>query len=704
VKWIKLFFVMIFSAILLSMTVFAAAPYDTYTYSYEGKMQVSPNAYLPKNKITNFGEAGTLNAPGDIIKDEQGNIVIADTDNNRVVVLNKNYETVTLIGSFTAEDKEDSLKAPRGVYSAGGMLYVADTENARIVVFDKEYKFNRIIEAPSASILPDNFIFKPRAVAVDRAGHIYVVSMNTNMGVLALDRDGKFEGFVGAQRVTANPIELFWRMFMSEAQLERSNNFVPMEYKNLTMDAKGFVYVVTSSIDRYSLFSAINSRSGASTYAPVKKINSAGTDVLRRNGFYPPVGDVNFKAYPNAREKGGPSSIIEVCLLDNEMYLIVDENQSKMFVYDSYGNLMYAFGGNGTVLGLFRSLVSVAYIDGQLLALDTLDNSITVFEKTEYGHLLDEVVTLEKNREFDKSAELWQEVIINNNNFDMAYLGIGKSQLEQSRYKEAMGTFKLFGNKEYYSKAYNLHRQEQLDKYGMGVLFIVIVAIIGLVWLFKAAKKYNRSRKSSAEKRTIFEELAYSLHVIFHPFDGFWDIKHDNRGSVRSATVLLSLTALFFVVRDFSSGYLSSNGEASLITGLGGLLIPLVLWCSANWCLTSVADGKGSFKNIYIASCYSLTPLILFMPPLTIISHFLTLDETGIITAVMGVAFAWMALLLFFGMMTTHDYSLPKNMIITIFVIVSMAFMLFLVTVFFNLVGSMVSFFDGIYNELSFRS
>jgi len=92
------------------------------------------------------------------------------------------------------------------------------------------------------------------------------------------------------------------------------------------------------------------------------------------------------------------------------------------------------------------------------------------------------------------------------------------------------------------------------------------------------------------------------------------------------------------------------------------------------------------------------------MPPLTIISHFLTLDETGIITAVMGVAFAWMALLLFFGMMTTHDYSLPKNMIITIFVIVSMAFMLFLVTVFFNLVGSMVSFFDGIYNELSFRS
>lgn len=137
--------------------------------------------------------------------------------------------------------------------------------------------------------MPENFKYNPISVAVNAAGQFYVVSKNSNMGVMALDGDGGFQGFIGAQRVASNAAQLLWRAFMTEEQLARSVQFVPVEYSSLTIDHKGFVYVTCSSIDRFELYNTIHSRSMDSTYAPVKKINPAGTDVLRRNGFFPPA-------------------------------------------------------------------------------------------------------------------------------------------------------------------------------------------------------------------------------------------------------------------------------------------------------------------------------------------------------------------------------------------------------------------------------
>ena len=80
----------------------------------------------------------------------------------------------------------------------------------------QDYAYVTTIAPPSAAILPENFKYNPKAVAVDKAGRIYVVSMNTNMGVIALDKNGGFEAFIGAQRVKPNLAELFWLTFMTE--------------------------------------------------------------------------------------------------------------------------------------------------------------------------------------------------------------------------------------------------------------------------------------------------------------------------------------------------------------------------------------------------------------------------------------------------------------------------------------------------------
>lgn len=42
----------------------AAAPYETYSYSYEGDVQISPNAFTPEVKIAQFGEGEVFAEPG----------------------------------------------------------------------------------------------------------------------------------------------------------------------------------------------------------------------------------------------------------------------------------------------------------------------------------------------------------------------------------------------------------------------------------------------------------------------------------------------------------------------------------------------------------------------------------------------------------------------------------------------------------------
>ena len=685
--------------------VLAETPYETYTYSYEGDVQISPSAYTPDKKVSTFGEAGTLNAPADIIRDGRGNFVVADKENNRIVVLDpQTLHAVKILDGFTGKNGQpDTFNKPQGVFSApSGRLYVADTDNGRLVVFDKDYAYVTTIDPPSADILPENFKYNPKAVAVDKAGRIYVVSMNTNMGVIALDKNGGFEAFIGAQRVKPNLAELFWRTFMTEEPKAMTTSFVPVEYSNLTIDDKGFVYVTASSIDRYTLYNTIWTRSADSSYAPIKKINPSGTDVLSRTGFFPPVGDINFDAYTGAKEPVDPSSISEVTLMGNGMYTLVDKEYSKLFTYDSYGNLLYAFGGEGEALGLFSQLASVACDGDRLLALDSLDGSITLFRKTAYGRKVDEVIGYQENREYDKAMAGWRELAGLNNNFDLAYLGIGKTLLEQGDYQAAMENFRLINNRSYYSRAYKLYRQTILDKIGLLLVAGAVVLIVLLVKFFAFAKAYNGRLKPSGAPRGFREEIVYGFHVIFHPFDGFWDLKHERRGGMRGATFWLGVTLLVQLYSVLGKGYLLGE-KGDVLEALVNLLAPFLLWIVANWCLTSLMDGKGSFRDIYIAASYALIPLVLFHLPCTIFSNFLITEEMSILSFVMAVGSFWMGLLIFFGMMVTHEYSFGKNIVVSLLTVVGIAIILFLVMIFFSLTGRMVDLITNIVNEITFR-
>ena len=79
------------------------------------------------------------------------------------------------------------------------------------------------------------------------------------MGVIAINEEGDFQGFIGAQKVTISALDIIWRRFQTEEQRKLSQQYVSTEFNNITIDEKGFIYVTTSSIDENQQQAAIRS-------------------------------------------------------------------------------------------------------------------------------------------------------------------------------------------------------------------------------------------------------------------------------------------------------------------------------------------------------------------------------------------------------------------------------------------------------------
>lgn len=344
-----------------------------------------------------------------------------------------------------------------------------------------------------------------------------------------------------------------------------------------------------------------------------------------------------------------------------------------------------------------------------LLVMDVETRTITVFTRTDYGDLLIQALAHENARDYEASAQDWQDIIGANNNFDAAYVGVGRSLYYQGRYDEAMEYLKAAKETTYYAQASSAKSQERMVKYPILPLVYVAIAIVIIVLFIKLmtyAKRINYQGNFKTGKRTYWEELMYAFYVSFHPFDGFWDIKHEHRGSLRGGLTILGLNVLASYYQAIGKSYLANptGSYSSFWTQLLAIFVPVFLWAIANWCLTTLFDGEGSFKQVLIASCYATAPLPWFMVISTLMTNLSSSMSEGITTFIMVIGYIWVAFLLFFGMLVVQDYSLGKNVITSLGTVLCMAVIMFIVILFASLVNNLVGFVSGIITEISYRS
>jgi hypothetical protein len=202
------------------------------------------------------------------------------------------------------------------------------------------------------------------------------------------------------------------------------------------------------------------------------------------------------------------------------------------------------------------------------------------------------------------------------------------------------------------------------------------------------------------------DTLKYSLYVIFHPLDGFWDLTHEKRGSLAAAHVITAVLVLVEILRltltNFQFVYVYIQ-NFNVITVALRILLPLLLWTVANWSLTTLMDGKGRLPEVYMATAYAFTPYIIINALLILFSHFITNQEQVIYQFFAGVALVWSIFLVLSAMMMIHDYSLGKTIFSSLLSIVGMGVMVFIFLIFFGLITDAITYFISLYKELMYR-
>ncbi|MBR3639987.1 MAG: hypothetical protein IKN50_05220, partial [Clostridia bacterium] len=201
-KFIKILLGLLVAATLLPLAA-SAAPYTTYTYTSDGTILTSPDAYVP-DRVVDVGYMGIedyVKAHRNVAFDVEADydfrdvfvgpdhkVYVVDGNHGALLILDRYYRIEKILNKFVNEyGVPDTFSGPSGVFVNDEHIYVCDTDNNRIVMFDTDAHYIKIIEKPQSTIFEEGSIYKPIAVAVDDFGRLFVISSTTYQGVIVMD-------------------------------------------------------------------------------------------------------------------------------------------------------------------------------------------------------------------------------------------------------------------------------------------------------------------------------------------------------------------------------------------------------------------------------------------------------------------------------------------------------------------------------------
>ncbi len=467
-------------------------PYDTYNYNFYEDIVYTPAAYIPAGSVsgtqlTYEGESlGVFSNPQDICKTPDGKVVIADTGNNRIIILNKDMTTVMkVIKDFKHNGNTETFLSPYGVcVSAKEELYIADTFNNRIVVLDRDFNLIKIIKNPTSEVLEENYVFSPLKVSVDYADRVYCIAQNMFEGVMMFEDNGQFIGFIGTIEVQISLREKFWKRIATKEERANQRLFIPTEFTGIDIDDNGFVYA--SNIDETG-------------EQAIRRLNPRGEDVIKKGENENLGGDLWISGFS---KYAGASQITDIVYRQKGMYSLLDRKRGRIFTYDHEGNLLYIFGGLGTQAGTFVTPAAIENIGNMIIVLDANRAEILKFTETQYGSLINKAVGLRYDGDETEAVELWKQVLNLDENNELACVGIGKAYLTSGDYVNAMDYLKKGMSSEYYSIAFRRYRNAVLKEN----MNFILTGIVILVIVIMTAKRIYRKKKGLEKEGGLLNE------------------------------------------------------------------------------------------------------------------------------------------------------------------------------------------------------
>ena len=208
-------------------------------------------------------------------------------------------------------------------------------------------------------------------------------------------------------------------------------------------------------------------------------------------------------------------------------------------------------------------------------------------------------------------------------------------------------------------------------------------------------------------KRTALKgKWQHFFYTVSHPADGYYWIRHQEKGSLGIAFLMVILYGIAFSMNRISASFIVNDIEprtVNLPAELAGVIALYFILCVGNWSVTCLMEGEGRFRDILTAAGYALFPMLVSTAAATAVSHLVAENEEAFYTILMGLGTAYTVVMLLTGIMQIHNYTFGKTLVTLFLTVIAMLIIIFLMLLVFNFITQVYSFFRGIYMELVFR-
>jgi len=202
------------------------------------------------------------------------------------------------------------------------------------------------------------------------------------------------------------------------------------------------------------------------------------------------------------------------------------------------------------------------------------------------------------------------------------------------------------------------------------------------------------------------EKWKYLLHTCSHPVDGYYWIRHRDRGSIWIAVLMVFLFSCSCTANRLLSGFVVNDVDARTVNSLFELIAVLLLFLLlsvSNWSVTCLMNGEGRLKDIAIVIGYGTVPISCSLILATAFSRVIADKEEAFYFLLIAIGVTYGLIMMLIGIMQVHNYTLGKTVVTLILSFAAFLIMVFLILLMTHLLGMVAGFFRSVYTELVFR-
>lgn len=195
--------------------------------------------------------------------------------------------------------------------------------------------------------------------------------------------------------------------------------------------------------------------------------------------------------------------------------------------------------------------------------------------------------------------------------------------------------------------------------------------------------------------KQVVEDLKYLKYTLFHPFDAFYEIKWRGKGNIWLATFLIVAYGISMILSNQYLGFVMNSFPAYKINSIAIFVLtvaPMLLFIVSNWSVSTLCNGKGKLKDLYMVIGYAVCPMLIFQLITVAVSNVIIIEEASLLFSFNTVGMLWFYFLVFCGVTTVHEYTAKESVITLVATAVAALVIIFISVLYFSLMEQVVNF------------